>query len=508
MLYFYSLSYTVSNPLKKLVGQTAIYGLGTILPRFLNYFLTPVLTYSFSAAEYGINGELFAAISFLNIIFVYGMETTFFNFYTKNENKEEVYNNAVLLLIATSIVMGAILYLMAPFLAEYLSTEHTTYLPQYITWSVLIIVTDAIMSVPFAKLRSDNKPLVFSILKIINVVINAGLTVFFVLVCKPAYENNEANFFATLYDPQIGIGYGFLSMLIANFVTLLLLSKQFASIKLKFNNDLLKQMLKYTWPLIILGLAGMVNETLDRLILKQLMLNKDEAQIAQGIYSACYKVAILMTIFIQAFRFAAEPFFFNQAKEKDSKKTYALVMKYFVIFCSFLFLATMMNMEWIKYLIGEEFRTGLKVVPILLLANLCLGVVYNLSIWYKLSSKTRYGAIIAIAGAVVTIAINVVFIPKFSYMACAWATLAAYGTMMIMSYFLGQKHFPVKYNVRAITVFFLLALGLYFISFTYNGLESKVLKLILNNLLVLLFAWLFYKLEFSNLKNVKNQLQS
>lgn len=497
----------MSNPLKKLAGQTAIYGLGTILPKFLNYFLTPVLVYAFAPAEYGINGELFAYISFFNIIFTYGMETTFFNFYTKNENKEEVYNTALIMLLMSSVVMGVILILLAPTIAQSLSTPNVTYLPEFITWSVLIIVSDTIMAIPFAKLRLDNRPLNFSALKIINVVINAGLTIFFIMICKPAYENNEANFFATLYKPQIGIGYCFVAMLIANAVTLLLIGKQFASIKFSINKELLGEMLKYTWPLIILGLAGMVNETLDRIILKKLMVDKDAAQVAQGVYSACYKIAILMTIFIQAFRFAAEPFFFNNAADKNSKKVIALVMKYFVIFCSFLFLGTMMNMEWIKYFVAEEYRVGLNVVPILLLANLCLGVVYNLSIWYKLSSRTGFGAIIAIIGAVVTIVLNVLFIPTYGYTACAWATLAAYGTMMIVSYILGQKHFPVKYNIRAIMVYVLLALGFYTLSFTYQSIDSASIKLVLNNLLVLLFAWLFYKLEFSNLKNVKNQLQ-
>ena len=485
-----------------------IYGLGTILPKFLNYFLTPVLTYAFAAAEYGINGQLFAYISFLNIIFTYGMETTFFNFYTKNENKEEVYNNALIMLLASSAIMGLILFFLAPTIAEWLSTPNTTYPTIFIVWCALIITSDAIMAIPFAKLRSDNHPLKFSILKIINVVINAGLTVFFILICKPAYERGEASFFATVYNPEIGIGYCFLSMLIANAVTLFLLGKQFASLKFRINKELLNQMLKYTWPLIILGLAGMVNETLDRIILKELMVDKDAAQVAQGVYSACYKIAILMTIFIQAFRFAAEPFFFNQAADKNSKKLYAIVMKYFVIFCSFLFLGTMMNMDWIKYFIDEEYRAGLSVVPILLMANLCLGVVYNLSIWYKLSGRTGFGATIAIVGAVVTIAINIIFIPQYSYVACAWATLAAYGVMMIVSYVLGQKHFPIKYNLRAIFVYVILALGFYGLSFTYQSIDNLILKLALNNLLVLLFAWLFYKLEFSNLKNVKSQLQS
>jgi O-antigen/teichoic acid export membrane protein len=267
-------------------------------------------------------------------------------------------------------------------------------------------------------------------------------------------------------------------------------------------------MLRYTWPLIILGLAGMINETLDRIILKKLMDNKSEAQIAQGIYGACYKIAILMTIFIQAFRFAAEPFFFGKAKEKDSKRSYAVIMKYFVIFCLFLFLGTLMNLPWIKYLVAEEYWSGLKVVPVLLLANLCLGVVYNLSIWYKLSGQTKYGAMIAIAGALVTIVVNVIFVPEFSYVACAWATLAAYGSMMILSYILGQKYYPIKYNLRAMFVYTFLALSFYFLSFTYSGMESATTKIILNNLLVILFAWLVYKLEFSNIKKLRQHAGS
>lgn len=498
----------MSNPLKKLAGQTAIYGLGTILPRFLNYLLTPLLTYGFAAAAYGINGELYAYISFLNVVFTYGMETAFFNFYSKNESKNEVYNTALFSLVTSSLVMGGLLLLFSGSLAESLSTPHSTYLPEFIRWSVIIIATDAIMAIPFARLRTENKAVWFSLLKLSNVVINVGLNIFYFKVCKTAYESNTGDAFAAMYDPQIGIGYSFFANLIANLVTLLLLGKQFAAFRFQFNSELLKQMLKYALPLLVLGLAGMVNETLDRIILKKLMDDKDAAQVAQGIYSACYKIAILMTIFIQAFRFAAEPFFFNQAADKNSKKVYAFVMKYFVIFCSFLFLGTMMNLEWIKYFIGEEYRVGLNVVPILLLANLCLGVVYNLSIWYKLSNNTKYGAVIAIIGAVVTIVVNVIFVPMFSYMACAWATLAAYATMMIMSYYLGQKYFPIKYNVRAMLVFFLLAIVFYMISITYSGLESSFIKVILNNLFVILFAWLFYKLEFSNLKNIKQQLQS
>lgn len=495
----------MASGIKKLAGQTVIYGLGTIVPRFLNYLLTPLLTYGFTAAEYGINSELYAYISFLNVIFTYGMETTFFNFSSKLENKEEVYNTALISLILSSVFFSLLFLIFAGSIADGLSTPNSIYLPQFIIWSVLIVASDAITAIPFAKLRLENKALKFSVLKLSNVVINFGLTIFFLKVCKSSYDNGETNFMASLYNPEIGIGYAFLANLLANCFTLILLSKQFAGLKFSLNIELLKKMLLYAWPLIILGFAGMINETLDRIILKKLIVDKSEAQIAQGVYGACYKIAILMTIFIQAFRFAAEPFFFNKAKEKDSTKSYALVMKYFVIFCLFLFLATTLNLDWIKLFIGPNFRSGLNVVPILLMANLCLGVVYNLAIWYKLNGQTKYGAIIAIVGAIITIVVNVIFVPHYSYVASAWATLAAYSGMMVLSYILGQKYFPIKYNIKAITVYTLIALGFYFISLTYNGMENVILKVILNNLFVAFFVFILYKLEFSNItKLTKN----
>ncbi|MCW3075891.1 MAG: polysaccharide biosynthesis protein [Bacteroidetes bacterium] len=493
----------MASGIKKLAGQTVVYGLGTIVPRLINYLLTPIITRAFLPAEYGINSELFSYVSFLNVIFTYGMETTFFNFNVKLEDKKSVYETALISVLSSSVIFSLVLFIFSPTIADALTTPNAVYPVQFIIWSILIIASDAVMSIPFAKLRAENKALQFSVLKLSNVIINVILTVFFIVVCKSAYENHKDNFFSGLYDPQIGIGYCFLSMLIANIITLLLLSKKIVSINWSLNTVLLKEMLRYTWPLLILGLAGMINETLDRIILKKLMVDKSEAQVAQGIYGACYKIAILMTIFIQAFRFAAEPFFFGKSKEKDSQRTYAVIMKYFVIFCLFLFLGTLMNLDWIKYLVDKPFWSGLKVVPILLLANLCLGVVYNLSIWYKLSGQTKFGAMIAIAGAVITIVINVVFVPKYSFVACAWATLAAYGGMMILSYFLGQKYYPIKYNLRAMFVYTFLALGLYFLSFTYNELHN-VVRVILNNLLVILFAGIVYKLEISSLKKLRS----
>ncbi|MBL7934137.1 MAG: polysaccharide biosynthesis protein [Bacteroidia bacterium] len=496
----------MSNPLKKLAGQTVVYGLGTILPRLLNYLLTPILTRQFLPAEYGINSVLFSYISFMNVVFTFGMETTFFAFYSKFEDKHRVYSTAVISLLMSSVVLSILLFSFSPLISDFLSKPNAYYSINFISWCILILAIDAITVIPFAKMRAENKAMKFSLLKLLNVVINFSLTIFFVQVCKSAYDHQEDNFLAHFYNPEIGIGYVFLATLIANFVTLILVSRQLFSINLSLDTTLLKEMLRYTWPLIILGLAGMVNETLDRIILGELVPDESQGQIDQGIYGACYKIAILMTIFIQAFRFAADPFFFGKSKEKDSKKTYALVMKYFVIFCLLIFLGTLMNLDWIKYLVDEPYWEGLKVVPILLLANLFLGVVYNLAIWYKLSGQTKYGAVISIFGAIITVLVNIIFVPKYSYIACAWATLGAYGGMMLLSYFLGQKNFPIKYNLRAITVYGLAAFTLYGISRTYAGMESVILKVVLNNLLIVLFVWLIYKLEINNLKKLNSNV--
>jgi O-antigen/teichoic acid export membrane protein len=493
----------MSQEIKKLAGQTAVYGLGTILPRLLNYLLTPFLTYGFTAAEFGINSELYAYMSFLNVIFTYGMETTFFNFQSKTENKADVFNTAFTTMLISSLCFSLPLLLLSSTIAGSLSTPNAAYLPEFIRWSVLIITSDAIMSIPFARLRSENKPLRFSLLKLLNVCVNFSLTLFFLKVCRHAWQHNENNFTSVLYDPAIGIGYAFLANLIANAVTLLFMIPLILKSELRINKKLLGEMLSYSWPLLILGLAGMVNETFDRIILKRLIPDKAVAQNALGIYGACYKIAILMTLFRQAFQFAAEPFFFSKAGSHDSRQTYALVMKYFIIFCLFIFLATTMNMTWIQYFIGDNFRSGLHVVPVLLMANLCLGVVYNLSIWFKLSSKTGYGALIAMAGAVITIILNFTFVPEYGYSACAWATLAAYAGMMLISFFLGQKFFPVNYNLRAIGFYVLLTFLLYFLSFTYRGLTSFALNLFLNNLMVAVLLWFIYKFEYLNLIRIK-----
>lgn len=491
----------LSNPLKKLASQTVVYGLGSVLPRVITFLYSFVLTYIFKEpSELSANTEFYSYVSFFNILFTYGMETAFFHFSSKLEDKERVYSTALISILGSTGVLTLLLLLFSGSLAAMVKEpDHVN----YVVWCLLIVATDALMAIPFARMRLQNKARQFAGLKLLNVSVFILLNIFFFNVCKPAFYKDPESTLAGFYDPGVGVGYAFLAGLLANVASLLFLAKDFLRVTYTFDRELWRSMLRYAWPLLILGFAGMINETFDRFVLKYL-LPEDIARHELGVYGACYRIAMLMTIFTTAFKYAAEPFFFNHAAGKDSKKLNAVVMKYYVLFCWFLFLGIMMNLPWLKFLVSERFREGLDVVPLLLLANLCVGVYWNLSIWFKLTGQTKYGAIITVLGAAITLFLNFWGIPKFGYMACAWATLAAYSSMMVLSYILGQKYYPVKYNLRSISVFSFLALGLYALSTTYSDWESTWLKLLLNNFLLFFFAWVFYKLEFDHLKKLKH----
>lgn len=481
------------NPLKKLASQTAIYGLPTIVGRLLNYFLTPLYTYMFTTSEFGDVTSAYAYVSFLLVFLTYGMETTLFRFSQTEIEKEKVYSTALISLLLTSLLFVLIVSIFAGPISETLKfTGH----PEYIVWFAIILGCDAFSAIPFAKLREQGKAKKFAIIRSLNIAINIGLNLFFIWFCKGVYDSPDSSyksFVEKVYDPEIGIGYIFISNLWASVITLLLLSPEIFSAKWKIDPALWKRMMKYGLPLLIAGLAGMTNETLDRTLIPYL-LPEEIGKSQNGIYGACYKVAILMTIFVQAFRFAAEPFFFSHSKEKDSKETYAVIMKYFVIICSVIFLGTTMNLEWIQYFVGEDFREGMSVVPILLLANLFLGIFINQSIWYKLTGQTGYGAILTIFGALITITLNIYWIPRIGYMGSAWATLICYASMMIASYFLGNKHYPVNYDLKRILGYLGLSLTLYFISLLIRT-ESTSVNLLINNLLFVAFVFTIWKLE-------------
>jgi len=361
------------SQLKKLAGQTAIYGLSSIVGRFLNYLLVPLYTNIFNPSQYGIVTELYAYSSFLIIIFTYGMETAFFRFVQNDNDKKDVFGTSLFSILFSSLFFIVAIGAFIPSLSDVLGYQDKVYL----LWLLLsILITDALSAIPFAQLRQQNKAWRFASLKIINIAINIALNL--TLLLWIPYYIKQGHEVGSWYNPQMGVGYVFVSNLIANFITLVLLLPTF-TLKSRFDFSLWKRMMNYSLPLLVAGLAGMVNETFDRAMLKYLIVDKNDAMRQLGIYGANYKISILMTLFIQTFRFAAEPFFFNQSKEKNAKEMYAVIMKYFVLFGLFSFLLVMLYLHYIQYFIGKDFREGLKVVPILLIANLFLGVFFSKS---------------------------------------------------------------------------------------------------------------------------------
>lgn len=491
----------MTNPLKKLAGQTAVYGLSTIIGRLLNYLLIPLYTRKFMPAEFGVVTEFYAYVSFLLIILTYGMETALFNFSTKEKNPETVYTTAFISLCASTLVFLIPVFIFVKPLAEIVRhPEHA----EFLIWIALIISLDALTSIPFARLRQQNRPRRFALIKMINIGVNIGLNLFFIALCKPAYENSHSpfhNLALHCYLPQIGVGYIFIINLISSLVALLLLGREIFSVQMVFDPALWKRMMIYALPLMVAGLAGMTNETGDRILLKYL-LPADIAESQVGIYGACYRISIIMTIFVQTFRYAAEPFFFSHAKEDDSRNVYADVMKYFVVICAAIFLGTMMNLSWIQGFVGKAYRAGLPVVPILLMANLCLGVFFNLSIWYKLNGETRFGAYLTVYGALVTLILNFLWIPTSGffggYMGSAWATLICYASMTVISYYMGQKKYPIPYDLSRILGYLFISLTLFALS-KFIHTDSLALELVLKNSLLLTFILIAFRFEKHNL---------
>ncbi len=428
------------------------------------------------------------------------METALFNFSVKSENKEKVYSTILSAVTITSCLFILFLWFFSQSIANAIRYPNH---PEYIIWFALILGMDAVSSIAFAKLREQNKAKTFAGIKTLNIVVNIFFNLFFIVYCKKVYDSNPGSWVNSIYSPQIGIGYIFISNVIASAVTLLVQLPSVVRTKFKMDISLLKNILPYALPLLFAGLAGMTNETMDRILLKYL-LPSDIALEQVGIYGACYKISIIMTMFIQTFRFAAEPFFFSHSQETDAKKVYARVMDYFTIICMIIFLGTMLNISWIQYFVGKDFRDGLDVVPILLIANFCLGVFFNLSIWYKLTSQTKWGAYLTIFGAIVTLIGNFVFIPKFGYMASAWATLVCYGAMMLISFIIGNKYYPVNYDLKRFIGYVILALVLYFASVHFE-IRSDIINLIAKNSLLAFFMIIVFIFERKNLFAKKSE---
>jgi O-antigen/teichoic acid export membrane protein len=470
----------LSNPIKKLAGQTVVYGLSSVVPRFLNYLLAPLQTWALDTAEYGVNTEWYAYVTFLVILLTYGMETGFFRF-AQQTDKNKVYGTTFLSIAATSSLFIAAMTIFAQPLSVWMNYAGHS---EYLIWFGWILGLDAMTAIPFARFRLDGKPLRFALYKMANVCVNVLLNVFFLWFC-PKYA--DCGWVQKIYNPGIGVGYIFISNLIASVVTVILLLPEIFRHKIVFDFSLWKRICAYSLPLMAAGLAGNINEAFDRALLKY-RLPEDSFPMEQvGIYGANIKIAVLMTLFIQMFRYAAEPFFFNDAKQKDSRKNIADVMKYFVIFCLFIFLGVTFYLDIVKYFIAPGYWEGLGIVPVMLLANMGLGIYYNLTIWFKLSNRTSYGLMIASVGAVVSILGNYLFIPVWGYHASAWTHLVCYTVMIIITWYLGAKHYPVPYPVRTIAVYLLFALGLYALAY-YSRIENNVLNLLKNTVLFAIFA--------------------
>lgn len=475
----------------------------TIAGRLLNYLLVPLYTRVFAPAEYGVVTELYAYVAFAFVVLTYGMETAFFRFSTTYEFKDKVYSTSLLTLLSTSTIFTLMVFLTAPSIANAMGYQQNE---EYIKWFALILAADALSSIPYANLRLNNRPFRFAFIKITNIATNIALNLLFIVFIPLFLDKNpeasESYLIRTFYNPSIGVGYIFISNLVASLLTLALLLPDILKVKLIPDLSLLKKMLSYSWPLLIFGFAGVINETFDRVILKHLLPGND-AMTQLGIYGACYKVSILMTLFIQTYRYAAEPFFFAHSGTKDPQVAYARLMHYFIIVCLFIFLLIMLNIDIVILFIGSEFREGAAVIPILLIANLFLGVFYNLSIWFKLTDRTKSGAMISLIGAALTVLLNILLIPVMGYMGAAWATFACYAFMMIISWYLGRKYYPVDYNLKGAGLYALITLVIYIISFATAKLGS-FLEIGLNTILLLSFMLFVYTVEKKKIIHLKS----
>ncbi len=492
--------------MKNLAKDTAIYGVSSILGRFLNWLLVPLYTYILtSSAEYGVVTNLYAWTALLLVILTYGMETGFFRF--ANKNKEEanaVYTTTLIGVGTTSVLFAISCVIFSQPIANMMGYADNS---EYISMLAIVVALDAFGTIPFAYLRFKNRPIKFASLKLLMVFTNIIFNLFFLLACPWLAEKAPA-LVSWFYNPDYGVGYVFVANLISTGIVTIALFKDIFVAKFKFDGVLFRSMLRYSLPLLILGVAGIMNQTLDKIIFPFLFEDKAEGATQLGIYGACFKIAMVMMMFTQAFRYAYEPFIFAQHKDKKSMEAYADAMKYFVIFSFIIFFGLVFYLDIFKYVIRSDYWEGLRVVPIVLFSYIFQGVFFNLSVWYKLTDKTMYGAWFSIVGSIITVAINVAFVPIFSYMASAWAAFICYFAIMLLSYFFGQKHMPVKYDLKSIGLYTGVALVLYGISLFVNT-PYLFINLALKTVLLIVFVALVVKRDFplSNVPFIKKILK-
>lgn len=471
--------------LKSLAKDTAIYGMSSILGRFLNYLLVPLYTSNISAASggYGIITNLYAYTALLLVILTYGMETTFFRYANKtNEDPQKVYSSTLIMVGFTSLLFIALVSIfLQPISGVMGYSDHSSYV-----WVMAATVSiDAFQCIPFAYLRYKKRPIKFAALKLLFIAFNIALNLLYFVVLPDLYKSYP-EVIQHVYSPETGVGYAFYINLVCTASITFFFYKELTGFKYTFDKELAKRMLSYSWPILILGIAGILNQTAD-FILFPYLYKGSQAHQQLGIYGAASKIAMIMAMITQAFRYAYEPFVFGKGNDKDNRETYAVAMKYFIIFTLLAFLVVMGYINILRHIIGRDYWEGLKVVPIVMAGTIMMGVYFNLSFWYKLIDKTIWGAYFSGIGCFVLILINIIFVPQYGYMACAWAGLIGYATAMTLSYFVGQKKYPINYPLKSIGIYVLIAV-FFFIAITYsNEYLPKIYALAVNTLIIFAF---------------------
>lgn len=474
--------------LKTLFKDTALYGMSSIVGRFLNYLLVPLYTAKIAASSggYGVITNVYAYTALLLVILTFGMETTFFRFVNKEgANPMRTYSTVLIMVGSVALLFVA---LVLAFINPVSSFMGYSAHEEYVAVMAACVAIDAFQCIPFAYLRYKHRPWKFVALKMLFIVLNITLNIVYFVVLPAMYSNPSTHgFAASVYDPNVGVGYVFRLNLFCTAIITFFFWKELTGFRWVFDKILFRKMLSYSWPILLLGITGILNQTADK-ILFPIVSPGAEGHVQLGIYGAAAKIAMIMAMITQAFRYAYEPFVFGSAKEKGSRDTYAKAMKYFIIFTLLAYLVVVGYLDVLKYIIGRDYWEGLKVVPVVMAAEIMMGVYFNLSFWYKLIDKTIYGAWFSGVGCVVLVLINVLLIPKYGYMACAWAGVAGYGTAMLLSYFVGQKKYPIKYPLKSITVYICIAaLFTAIMLYTPQSLP-KALRLGINTLLIILFV--------------------
>ncbi len=474
------------SKLKALAKDTAIYGISSIVGRFLNYLLVPLYTAKLSAASggYGIVTNIYAYVALVLVILTFGMETTFFRFINKETGKPETVYTTTLTMVG--IVSLLFLVGILGFLPDVAGAMGYAEHPEYVGIMACVVALDAFQAIPFAYLRYQKRPIKFASLKLLFIIMNISLNLLYFVALPALYEQNP-DFIGHFYSPDINVGYAFGINLVCTAIITFFFWKELFGVKWHFDLTLMRQMLKYTYPILILGIAGILNQTADKMIFPIVYGDTQDGNVQLGIYGACVKIAMIMAMITQAFRYAYEPFVFNQSKEKDSKATYATAMKYFIIFTLLAFLCVVGYMDILKYIIAPDYWDGLRVVPIVMAAEIMMGIYFNLSFWYKLIDKTIWGAWFSIAGCAVLIAINIIFIPKYGYMACAWGGFAGYATAMILSYIVGQKKNPIIYPLKSIGIYVLMTIAFFAIMELLPESIPTAIRIAINTVLILMF---------------------